>query len=61
MMQSPAAVNVTLPVELTPHATLDGSAENVTGPPAAVAWTVYGAPLYVGLLGVVVIAIFCEA
>jgi hypothetical protein len=35
MMQVPAAVKEAAPVEETPHATLEASAENVMAPPAA--------------------------
>jgi hypothetical protein len=53
-------MKLTDPAGLTLHATLDGSAEKVTGPPCAVAWTVYARP-YVGLLGELVKAMDCDA
>src|ERR1700688_4148501 len=60
MTQSPAVVKVTVPEAVTLQA-LPSPAENVTAPPRALACTVYGAPLYVGLLGVEVKTMFCEA
>src|ERR1700680_683984 len=52
-MQVPAAMNVTVPEDVTLQLTLAEFAENVTTPPGAVARTVY-APRYVGLTGYVV-------
>ena len=53
-------MKLTVPVGLTLHATLAGFAENVTAPPGAVAWMMY-TPRYVGLVGVVVNRMDCEA